>query len=374
MNTDDPIYNAQPNSNPLNKVNRRKLPANLLQTSTNNDADDNDDNDQYSLTSSISQSSYNSRADNSLIFERLVQDPLTSAHPHSLPRHISSETFIPASLDTKTHMIKNNDFDFVLEEPIEFGFNSRRSSLANLEAALGPPSRRTSSANLQSFRSTLSRSNTNSSFSNLTQQLQNANNQPQSQPLMSSHSQSSVNSLPPLTSVVSSSSIKSQQISPGLKNKSFCSYADIIAQDDQDANFAIRRPSISTTFSSQQILARTNSISSINANSPRSPSNISAPFANNFRANSISNVTRLRNGNNSPITNSCAIDDDAQLDMKKAFLNRPLGNGCSMRASTSHNTIIAPSNNNTIDDVIKKTNETSIKKSEISPQCSRDSQ
>lgn len=314
------------------------------------------DNDQFSLASSISRSSCNSRADDSLIFERLVQDPLTDAQPipHSLPRHISSETFIPASLDTTTHMIVNNNEsiddlsndDLASQGPaaVQFGFSSRRSSLANLEAALGGhssavSSRRPSIANLQSsfgmnssYRlnststNTLSRSQTNSSFSNLTQQFQNVNSTkriPQSQPLAQSLSQNSqssaqntsptnVSTLPPLTTTLTSSSVTSlsnqrnPSSSPMMKNKSFCSYADIIAQDDQDAKYPIRRPSISLSLSNQK-LARTNSISSASqlcgCNSPRSPSNCSTSFANNFRSNAnVSNI--LSPPNNISINNT----------------------------------------------------------------------
>ncbi|GAV28181.1 hypothetical protein PMKS-001651 [Pichia membranifaciens] len=79
-----------------------------------------------------------------------------------------------------------------------------------------------------------------------------------------------------------------------LKNKSFCSYADIIAQDDHESKFQIRRPSISLSLNNQK-LARTNSMSSASqicgCNSPRSPSNCAPSFANNFRSNStVSNI------------------------------------------------------------------------------------
>ncbi|ODQ46516.1 hypothetical protein PICMEDRAFT_16386 [Pichia membranifaciens NRRL Y-2026] len=311
-------------------------------SATSNDRKSSLDNDQFSLASSISRSSMNSRADDSLIFERLVQDPLTDAQPipHSLPRHVSSEAFIPASLDTTTHMILNNDDpmeEMSNDDPanpsgVQLGFSSRRSSLANLEAALGhssaASSRRPSIANLQSsfgmnssYRlnssstNTLSRSQTNSSFSNLTQQFQNSNSSrriPQSQPLSQSLSQNSQNSapnippagasnLPPLTTSLTSSSVNSltnqrnPSSSPVLKNKSFCSYADIIAQDDHESKFQIRRPSISLSLNNQK-LARTNSMSSASqicgCNSPRSPSNCApSSFANNLRSNStVSNI------------------------------------------------------------------------------------
>lgn len=300
------------------------------------------DNDAFSLSSSISLRSLHSanaartKADNSLIFERLVQDPLTDAQPipHSLPRHVSVETFIPASLDTTTHMIKNNDFSLAESEnntpfgESEFGLNlSRRSSLANLEAALGgPSSRRPSTTNFQSssyrlnsFSSnTISRSNTNTSFSNLTQQFQSASissqrapqnalnahmqqecphdssdmSVPSAQPL--SHSNSQNSNLPLLfkTSTSGSYSQRGQQTSasPLMQNKSFCSYADIIAQDDHEASFSIRRPSLSMSLSNQKLMRTYSSSSQTqftnSANSQRSPS-ISSPFPNNFRNNSI---------------------------------------------------------------------------------------
>jgi hypothetical protein len=408
MNSDDPFFTApcipkqpqhqisSPNSALISKLaNRRKY-----STANSN----NDTNDQYSLTSSISQSSYNSKADNSLIFERLVQDPLIDAQPipHSLPRHVSSETFIPASLDTTTHMIRNNEFDFVIEEPVDFGFSSRRSSLANLEAALGPSSRRPSTANLQSLRAnpnnystnTLSRSNTNSSFSNLTQQFQNAqfNNNSnnnlvlQSQPLSQSNSQNTT--LPPLTTSLTNPSRNPNSVSasPMMKNKSFCSYADIIAQDDHESKFSIRRPSISTSLSSQK-LARTNSMNSqlgnASNNSPRSPTNINpTSFANNFRNNSISNISRFRTNSpsikdlnyNSATTGSAIDFDDTDQSFNNTskkpsgFSGRSIG-GYSMRISNSN----ASSN---IDELLKKTNDLSLKKElnkNISPQCSRQS-
>ncbi|ONH74859.1 hypothetical protein BOH78_2067 [Pichia kudriavzevii] len=282
--------------------------------------------DNYSITSSYSEASYNSRADNSLIFERLVQDPLIEGQPipSSLPRHHTSETFIPASLDTTTHMIRNNTIDIHdLNEPTEFGFNSRKSSLANLEAALGGSSKSVTSTSVSSYAS---------------QRAQNA------------------------------------PVSPLQKNKSFYSYADIIAQDDQDSKFAIRRPSISTSLSNQK-MARTGSFGS--CNSPRSPSvcgslcnptNVNSP--NSLRTNSFSANQRLRNtsptfkvdshSDNNNNTSNNNNDDDSIFSMSGlnntpkrsvGFSGRPISSS-TMRGSISQNSVLTTSN---IDHLLKST-------------------
>lgn len=379
--------------------------------------------DNYSITSSYSEASYNSRADNSLIFERLVQDPLIEGQPmpSSLPRHHTSETFIPASLDTTTHMIRNNTIDIHdLNEPTEFGFNSRKSSLANLEAALGGSSsnlssRRPSSANLptlNSFRSAnLSRVSTTSSFSNLTDAFQksqypnsnttttttttptaaanntnNNNNNNHNNNANSStcnlNQNSNINLLPPLSKSVTSTSVSSYAsqraqnapVSPLQKNKSFYSYADIIAQDDQDSKFAIRRPSISTSLSNQK-MARTGSFGS--CNSPRSPSvcgslcnptNVNSP--NSLRTNSFSANQRLRNtsptfkvdshSDNNNNTSNNNNDDDSIFSMSGlnntpkrsiGFSGTPISSS-TMRGSISQNSVLTTSN---IDHLLKST-------------------
>lgn len=253
------------------------------------------DNDGYSLNSSI-----NSQHD-SLIFERLVQDPLTDGQPisHSLPRHVSCDTFIPSSLDTTTHLINNPESE-LKHEPIEFGFNSRRSSLANLEAAFNGPSsnsRRSSSTNLSHQsgfykRGSYSQASLSRTSSNLTQQLQQstptANSQtPQPKfntpPPSRSQGVNGYQNLPPLTSTRSGSSISGSRVaalsnsqSPSLRNKSFCSYADIIAQEDIEMKSPIRRPSISASLSNSFSMARSNSAS--NQRSPATPSFRSRPF------------------------------------------------------------------------------------------------
>lgn len=358
---------------------------------------DNNDNDQYSLSSTISHSSYNSRADNSLIFERLVQDPLTDIHPPSLPRNrnITTETFIPASLDATTKLIK--DEEFVIEEPVQFGFSSRRSSLANLEAALGP-SRRTSVMNTPRA---LSRSNTNSSFSNLTQQLQNASKQqqnpqhnyqlPQAQTISRSSSQLS-NLQPITTSAPFSSTNNRTSNSPVINDKNFCSYADIIAQDDHESRFAIRRPSLSASFSGIKLDRANSNSSTLNAtlNSPRSPA---APNTSNSRAGSFS-TTRFRqntgfnstfnsssfggataanersNAVSSPMNNlnnhsmtsfNSAIDDDTEL-----FMNTPKKQGFSGRSISGYPSKPNFTTNSTtnFEDLLKQ-------KLSISPQLSK---
>lgn len=278
------------------------------------------DNDSYSLNSSI-----NSQHD-SLIFERLVQDPLTSGQPvsHSLPRHVSCDTFIPSSLDTTTHLMNNPESELD-HEAIELGFNSRRSSLANLEAAFNGSSsnsRRSSSTNLNNSsgfykRGSYSQASLSRTSSNLTQQLQQTVSQtsqtstpsqqpqqPQQQnkhntPPLSSHSSSSslrasgingFQTLPPLKLSRSGSSISgpravalSNSQSPSMRNKSFCSYADVIAQDDIEMKSPIRRPSISASLSNSFSMARSNS-----ASNPRSPATTSyrnRQFSNNNNTN-----------------------------------------------------------------------------------------
>lgn len=285
-NTDSTNINL---NSPLNLNGGQDVDINNNNTSSSINNNNNNNNDQYSLSSSISQSSYNSRTDNSLIFERLVQDPLTDIHPPSLPRNrnITTETFIPASLDATTQLIK--DEEFVIEEPLQFGFSSRRSSLANLEAALGPSRR----ASVMNTPRTLSRSNTNTSLSNLTQQFQNAAKQHQDtyqqpQAPLVSRSSSQLSNLPPLTTTLSaSSSAQRNSTSPIVNDKCFCSYADIIAQEDHESRFTIRRPSLSASFSGIK-LERGNSTSST-LNSPRSP-----PVSSNGRTTSSSTTNRFR--------------------------------------------------------------------------------
>ncbi|TID28926.1 hypothetical protein CANINC_002194 [Pichia inconspicua] len=353
----------------------------------NNNSDPN--NDQYSLSSSISQSSYNSRTDNSLIFERLVQDPLTDIHPPSLPRNrnITTETFIPASLDATTELIKDNEF--VIEEPVQFGFSSRRSSLANLEAALGGPSRR---ASLMNTPRSLSRSNTNTSFSNLTQQLQNASKQPQHtyqqpQSHIISRSSSQLSNLPPLTTTISSNSNtqRNSNTSPVMNDKCFCSYADIIAQEDHESKFAIRRPSLSASFSGLK-LERGNSTNST-LNSPRSPP-ISHPqartnsttrfrqnsgFNTSFNSSSFSNSKD--NNNNTNNTNKSIINSSSPMnnnnnnnsintlndDESELFINTPR-KGFSGRSIPKYSNKLNSTQN--IDELLKQ-------KLNLSPQISK---
>lgn len=241
--------------------------------------DDPLDNDSYSLASGQSQTQSLASEHESLIFERLVQDPLTSGTPigHSLPRHVSRDTFIPSSLDTATLMDHIQPLDHA--DAIEFGFNSRRSSLANLEAALAPPaSRRGSSTNLaaqQPFlkRGSYSQASLSRTSSNLTQQLAQTTTAPVSRGPPSQAQSAQLQSLPPLSVTRSGCSItapRSATASPASlkdRNKSFCSYADIIALDDNEMKSPIRRPSISASLSNSFSMARTNSLNSSNARS-----------------------------------------------------------------------------------------------------------
>lgn len=253
------------------------------------------DQDSYSLNSSIA-----SQHD-SLIFERLVQDPLTSGTPvaHSLARHVSCDTFIPSSLDTTTHMI-NDPSSEIHEEAIGFGFSSRRPSLANLEAALSGPSpnsRRSSSTNLTNQsgfykRGSYSQASLSRTSSNLTQQLQqttshNAASGAKYPSPPSTRSGGScgaphgagvtcASALPPLSTTRSGSSVRSTN-SPSMRNKSFCSYADIIAQEDVEMKSPIRRPSISASLSNSFSMARSNSANT-QCRSPIAPPFRTRPF------------------------------------------------------------------------------------------------
>lgn len=382
--SDSPIFIKPPRRNlstvsPSTRLNRNSL---VLADNT----------DQFSLTSTLSHSSFNSNrtngtnaADSSLIFERLVQDPLTDSHSLnslSLPRHFTSESYIPASLDTATHIVTDpnqsifentctttndttvhTDTHNSITEPFpQFGFSSRRSSLANLEAAFGPSSRKSSVANLQaalggpsrrpslanlanhSYRlnssstNTLSRTQTNSSFSNLTHQLTNNSLKrvPQNSQQQNSTPTPTVptaptapisNQLPQVPTSNSPNQSQSLSNSPLLNNRSFCSYADIIAQDDQDSKYIIRRPSISLSLNNQHPnLARANSISSANPyNSPRSPSI------------SYANGQRMRK--TSPSSNEMDFESTPRRSAA-GFSGRPLSmGGYSMRVTNSNNTL-----------------------------------
>lgn len=150
-----------------------------------------------------------SPAQDSMIFERMVQDPMTQApvvncprcgkyrnecHHQSilhLPQHFQNENFIPAALDSTTSLISSN---------------------ANLdEVEMISPPRKNSMVNFPTFSrrgSTLDRS----------------------------QSFSVANAARP-------------NISPHKSTLSFYSYADMINKEDQEGNYLTRRPSISQTLS-----------------------------------------------------------------------------------------------------------------------------
>lgn len=326
-------------SSPLSLESDPKLFSNISGKQEFDNNVDSEAVDNFSLSSSIN-SSVSRQEHDSLIFERLVQDPLIDAQPipHSLPRHVSCETFIPASLDTTTHLINDPDTDFMEHhQQTELGFSSRRSSLANLEAAFGgSSSRRGSNINLSnpiyrknSF-STLSRQNTNNSFSNLTQQFQNATpsrTNLQQQDQQQQDQQQYQQQMPSLTTTFSGSSgfsfnsprgNLSNSTSPTMRNKSFCSFADIITQEDQELRQPIRRPSISSSLSNQ--ILRTNSLS----NSPsmhRSPSNLSQTPSSAYNPSSLRNPQQINRNKQIPppvsatatLTSTNAGDEDDSI-------------------------------------------------------------
>ncbi|KAG7834317.1 hypothetical protein KL943_002701 [Ogataea angusta] len=204
--------------------------------------------------SNASRGSHSKRKD-SLIFERFVQDQLIDSQPisSSLPRQFSTENFVPASLDL-TAQISHDELDQVdMRYP-------RRSSTANLQAAFASPGYRKMSIS--------SRPSTKRSTSNLTEQL-TSNQSPR--PAFS-HSLT--------TSSIPQAQQNSPATSPLLKqNKStlsFCSYADMITQEDQESKIPIRRPSISASLSNHPRLSRTSSVSSTTF-SQRSPVSAQVP-------------------------------------------------------------------------------------------------
>ncbi|VEU19456.1 DEKNAAC100892 [Brettanomyces naardenensis] len=244
--------------------------------------------DQSSL-SSFGSSTNSSKlgTQNSLIFERFVQDPLIDSQPipNSLPRHFSSENFVPPSLDTATGLITGSetDDDVTLEE-LEMGLPPRRPSTANLEAAF---------ANGHSNRGSFSLSN--GSHSNLTRQLRGCRpslvqsttapqltlssfslGSEQQQPEQQQQQQPSPPQIPQPAS--GSPQHPNQRPifppSPLLRqNKStssFFSYADMINQEDQESAFPIRRPSLSLSISNQR-MGRTGSFASPSGCSPVAP-------------------------------------------------------------------------------------------------------
>lgn len=158
-------------------------------------------------------------SDKDLIFERMVQDPLTESpvlqcprcgnhtskcHHNSilkLPQHFNTENFIPAALDSTTSLINSQeDMDLDLSTP------PRRPSVVSLSQAFpnsydgtGP----TSSVNLSA-----------------------------GGPI-----------------------VRTSPSSPALsRNQSFCSYADMIKREDQEGNVH-RRPSIQQTLSGRKLPA-----------------------------------------------------------------------------------------------------------------------
>ncbi|GMG46101.1 unnamed protein product [Ambrosiozyma monospora] len=213
--------------------------------------------------------------EDSLIFERMVQDPMIDSPmpvPTNLPRHFACETFIPASMD----MISTDELDNV--DALQMSA-PRRSSTANLQAAFassnsssfgGAPTSPSFSRRFSQSTSNLARSSVrNTSFSNLTSQLQSPISARSPTSTSSSSNPQIVVPMPQVASPTSS------QLSPKLKhNKSFYSYADIITEEDQESKYQVRRPSLSLSLSfshngngpSPSRLSRTSSMCSSNNN------------------------------------------------------------------------------------------------------------
>ncbi|OUM51376.1 hypothetical protein BVG19_g471 [[Candida] boidinii] len=274
----------------------------------------------------------------SLIFERLVQDPMIASRPSlsNVPSHYSSEMFIPAALDQSAHALNTNqDLDNV-----ELVYSSRRASTANLQAALTGNStingqlsspispnpegfNRSARGSVSSFKN--SPFQPSYSYSNLTSALNGANNNnnitsptfpPTGAPMRHSVSHSgnmSLNTNDNNNNNNDNSVDPKSPITPSLKpNKStlsFFSYADMLNQEDSESPFEIRRPSISQSLSQSFVspgrLSRTSSVPSVRANSV---TNIN-PFAN---SNTNNNNTNNNNGSNS-ITNGGGLSINTML-------------------------------------------------------------
>ncbi|GME93373.1 unnamed protein product [[Candida] boidinii] len=276
----------------------------------------------------------------SLIFERLVQDPMIASRPSlsNVPSHYSSEMFIPAALDQSAHALNTNqDLDNV-----ELVYSSRRASTANLQAALTGNStingqlsspispnpegfNRSARGSVSSFKN--SPFQPSYSYSNLTSALNGANNNnnttsptfpPTGAPMRHSVSHSGNMSLNTNDNNNNNNNNNDNSvdpkspITPSLKpNKStlsFFSYADMLNQEDSESPFEIRRPSISQSLSQSFVspgrLSRTSSVPSVRANSVTSVN----PFAN-------SNNNNNNNNNNGPnsITNGGGLSINTML-------------------------------------------------------------
>ncbi|GMF02341.1 unnamed protein product [[Candida] boidinii] len=358
--TNSPRQTQQPGF--LSKTKSRTLSNNANISS--NQTTFNRQNSTVSLSSSTSPP-FLGRQDrqDSLIFERLVQDPMIASRPSltNLPSHYSTEIFIPAALDQSAHALNTNeDLDNV-----ELVYSSRRASTANLQAALtgnnnnnnnnningqlnSPISpnpegffNRSARGSVSSFRN--SPFQPSSSYSNLTSALNGMNNNnnnnnntsptfpPTGAPMRHSVSHSGNMSLNTNTNTNNdNSNDPTSPIQPSLKpNKStlsFFSYADMINQEDSESPFEIRRPSISQSLSQSFVspgrLSRTSSVPSVRANSV---SNIN-PFANSNNSN---------NNNNNNINNSSSITNGGGLSINTMLQNTTGSNSPSLNIARS---------------------------------------
>lgn len=304
----------------------------------------------------------------SLIFERYVQDPLVDPQPvpSSLPRHFSLENYVPPSLDTATGLITGSETsdDMTLEQ-LEMSIPSRRSSAANLEAAFakhGSPRSR-SSSRARSSRSNLTRQLRGNKLSSrpllvesrtapqLTLSSFGSNGREKERSLSNDSHRSNRRSLQQSQEQQSQQSQKavfppSPLLRDNKSTSSFFSYADMLDQEDQESNFPIRRPSLSLSLSSQR-MGRSNSSASCIV-SPRSPSSIRgmrSPIFTSIRRNSnvrftspFSPSTNYGTFSQSPVSSDSEEENDASSFSPSTDLNKRLV-GLSRRSSTLSRTI-----------------------------------
>ncbi|CDK26130.1 unnamed protein product [Kuraishia capsulata CBS 1993] len=269
-------------------------------------------------------------SDSSLIFERSVQDPLITTQPVShcprclkpksqchhnsilnLPQHINSENFIPPALDSTASLLNStknlDDVDMV--------YSPRRPSTINLSYALGER---------QSERPSLSKRS---------------------------------------SAVLQSPSSTNLRTEGSKSTLSFFSYADMINNEDSEANYQ-RRPSISQTLSQSFLgnprLSRTNSAASKLRSVPQVPTLNTAPSsAVSGSLVSPASLSPALNRPGNPHYNfrKFALDSPSESDDDE----KPLTNGSfssahsktrDARLSVSHSMSSANSKLGSVDDVL----------------------
>lgn len=294
--------------------------------------------DQTSLSSNCSSIASIRQGQNSLIFERFVQDPLVDAQPipNSVPRHFSSENFVPASLDTATGLITGSepDEDMTIEKLEDMP--QRRPSVVSLQAAFG---------------------NGGGRSSNLTRQFKNGGFS--GRPSLSSHSTDGQ-----VQTISSGNNTADTPPSPVMKHEnkstnSFFSYADMINQEDRESNLPIRRPSLSLSISSQR-LGRSGSIASVSSNgcSNVAPQRRCPPRSPVFGGNCSCCSNSRRNSSTRLDLDSEPSSPNGQRKLQG--LSRR-GSNFARLAMTHSITSPTPDGNHNIDDIFdgKASNETS---------------